>query len=31
MTAAIGEWLSRDLYDDLPEGVPALDPEDDDE
>jgi hypothetical protein len=27
----MGDWLARDLFDDLPEGVPPLDPEDDEE
>lgn len=27
----MGQWLARDLYDDIPQGVPDLDPEDDDE
>lgn len=26
----MGEWLSRDLFDDLPEGVPPLDAEPED-
>lgn len=25
------EWLARDLFDVMPEGIPELDPEDDDE
>ena len=27
----IGEWLALNLFDQVPEGVPPLDPEDDDE
>jgi hypothetical protein len=27
----IGEWLAQQLFDVIPEGVPPLEPEDDDE
>lgn len=29
LSSRIGEWLARDLYDEIPEGVPDLEPEDD--
>lgn len=31
MSDLMGDWLSRDLFDALPEGIPPLDPEEDDE
>jgi hypothetical protein len=27
----MGAWLDRDLFDEIPEGVPPLEPEEDDE
>lgn len=31
MSTLMGDWLGRDLFDNLPDGIPPLEPEDDDE